>query len=448
MGLKIGVLSVYICITLFLYLSPLLMNSPCVTTVIPRKPLLVGHRGAQQLAPENTMSAFVTSAKYSVYGFESDVQISADGVPFLLHDKSLERTTNVEEVFPDRASDDPSTFNISDLKKLDAGSWYVTTDPFRNVDSLSETTKNWYSNQTIPKYTDWLEYAAQENKIVLFDLHQPPENHTYHETWIELVVNLTLTSSLPQHLVWWLPGSNRDEVMEAAPGFVQVSGGYEWFYNLDKLNKQYDEINNDQIQSLEKKNVSTNIYIVNSKWLFSLYWCIELPTVTTGACHELEKMEEPMWHLSPDVYLIVWITIDVVSAIIIVIIFFIQRHRYSEHHVAETISLASVSEQFNQESASTVKEKFRALLTRLRHRHLDHVPEVIGMHSPRRPKSSKRDEKLVLAPNENPEDQSISRDESHASINTADLPNGEISTDESLESLPQMNHTEIRVELS
>ena len=50
---------------------------------------------------------------------------SYDGVPFLMHDKTLRRTTNVEEVFPERAYELASMFNWTDLEKLNAGEWFL-----------------------------------------------------------------------------------------------------------------------------------------------------------------------------------------------------------------------------------------------------------------------------------------------------------------------------------
>ena len=43
----------------------------------------------------------------------------------MMHDKTLRRTTNVKEVFPDRVDDPAYTFNISDIRKLNAGQWFL-----------------------------------------------------------------------------------------------------------------------------------------------------------------------------------------------------------------------------------------------------------------------------------------------------------------------------------
>ncbi|MFV0680524.1 glycerophosphodiester phosphodiesterase [Ottowia sp.] len=79
-------------------------------------PFWVAHRGAGKLAPENTLAAFRLGAQHGYRMFECDVKLSADGVPFLLHDDTLERTTNGQGT----AGDLP----WSELARLDAGSWH------------------------------------------------------------------------------------------------------------------------------------------------------------------------------------------------------------------------------------------------------------------------------------------------------------------------------------
>lgn len=87
-------------------------------------PTLIGHRGAAGVAPENTIAAFKAGRASGVDMFEIDVQLSADGVPFLFHDDAPARTTNVEEVFPERANDPITSFTWAELQQLDAGSYF------------------------------------------------------------------------------------------------------------------------------------------------------------------------------------------------------------------------------------------------------------------------------------------------------------------------------------
>ena len=78
-------------------------------------PLWIAHRGAGKLAPENTLAAFRLGAAHGYRAFECDVKLSADGVPFMLHDDTLERTTPEKGVAGDRP--------WSELSRLDAGGW-------------------------------------------------------------------------------------------------------------------------------------------------------------------------------------------------------------------------------------------------------------------------------------------------------------------------------------
>jgi glycerophosphoryl diester phosphodiesterase len=79
-------------------------------------PRWIAHRGAGKLAPENTLAAFRLGASHGFRMFECDAKLSADGIPFLLHDSTLERTSNGHGV----AGDLP----WSALARLDAGSWH------------------------------------------------------------------------------------------------------------------------------------------------------------------------------------------------------------------------------------------------------------------------------------------------------------------------------------
>jgi glycerophosphoryl diester phosphodiesterase len=79
-------------------------------------PRWIAHRGAGRLAPENTLAALRLGAAYGYRAFECDVKLSADGVPFLLHDETLDRTTNARGVAGARP--------WAELSRLDAGSWH------------------------------------------------------------------------------------------------------------------------------------------------------------------------------------------------------------------------------------------------------------------------------------------------------------------------------------
>jgi len=79
-------------------------------------PRWIAHRGAGALAPENTLAAFRVGASHGYRAFECDVKLSADGVPFLLHDATLQRTT------PERGRASDRSWDA--LSRIDAGGWH------------------------------------------------------------------------------------------------------------------------------------------------------------------------------------------------------------------------------------------------------------------------------------------------------------------------------------
>ena len=81
------------------------------------------HRGASQSTPENTLAAFRAGTDQGADLIEIDVQRSADGELVVIHDTNLARTTNAEDLFPDRAPWNVGDFTAAEMQTLDAGSW-------------------------------------------------------------------------------------------------------------------------------------------------------------------------------------------------------------------------------------------------------------------------------------------------------------------------------------
>ena len=97
-----------------------------MTSTLPHWPYprWIAHRGAGKLAPENTLAAFRVGANYGYRMFECDVKLSADGIPFLLHDASLKRTTNARAKIGPGNSATAGKYPWDTLSQLDAGSWH------------------------------------------------------------------------------------------------------------------------------------------------------------------------------------------------------------------------------------------------------------------------------------------------------------------------------------
>ena len=93
-------------------------------------PRWIAHRGAGTLAPENTVAALRLGAAHGYRMAECDVKLSADGVPFLLHDNTLERTTNGHGVAGELA--------WQALARLDAGYWHSKAFAGEPLPTLSD----------------------------------------------------------------------------------------------------------------------------------------------------------------------------------------------------------------------------------------------------------------------------------------------------------------------
>jgi len=93
-------------------------------------PPVIGHRGARALAPENTLAGLRCAAALRVGSVEVDVRLSADGVPVLLHDDTLERTTDGHGALADTP--------LAALRELDAGSWFGAPFAGERLPTLEE----------------------------------------------------------------------------------------------------------------------------------------------------------------------------------------------------------------------------------------------------------------------------------------------------------------------
>lgn len=123
-------------------------SQPVPPAVAGRK-ALVAHRGASAYAPEHTLAAYALALKQGADYVEQDLAVTKDGVLVCIHDLTLERTTDVETVFPTRFSEDTSgpapvkrwlvhDFTLAEIKRLDAGSWFAKTFAGATIPTFQE----------------------------------------------------------------------------------------------------------------------------------------------------------------------------------------------------------------------------------------------------------------------------------------------------------------------
>ncbi|XP_058162012.1 glycerophosphodiester phosphodiesterase domain-containing protein 4 isoform X2 [Dasypus novemcinctus] len=347
-ALQVAIGLPFILILLFLYLMPLGIYSPCILEKekLGPKPGLFGHRGAPMDGPENTMMSFEKAVEQGAFGLETDIFLSLDRVPFLMHDQDLRRTTNIEEVLPQAAFNSCAFFRWNFLSMLNAGEWFLNPRrrPYFIMKYLSETDKNKARKQTIPKLSSLLKLAKKEKKFVIFDLHRPPPKHPLRDTYVRRVVKVILDSQIEQNLIYWLPGLDRAYVKQAAPGFQQV-GRLFTIENLKEenitiINVDYKKLLYSGLKYYKEANITINLYIINEPWLYSMAWCSRVHSVTTDNIEILKQLDRPYFFMTPSYYMILWLLLDIFSAIAIFTIF--NFHWWKERKREEMLKSTSI----------------------------------------------------------------------------------------------------------
>ncbi|MFC5214775.1 glycerophosphodiester phosphodiesterase [Streptomyces coerulescens] len=121
------------------------------------RPTVIAHRGASAYAPENTLDAVDKAAELGVDWVENDVQRTKDGELVVVHDDNLRRTTDVEEVFPDRAPWKVKDFTAAEIARLDAGSWF---DPA-------------YADARVPTLKQFVDRVELHHQELLLEIKNP-----------------------------------------------------------------------------------------------------------------------------------------------------------------------------------------------------------------------------------------------------------------------------------
>ena len=120
-------------------------------------PSTVAHRGASAYAPENTLAAVDAADDLGVDWVENDVQRTRDGELIIMHDTTLTRTTDVEQVFPDRAPWKISDFTLDEIEKLDAGSWFGPK----------------FAGEPVPTLEEYLDRVSDNHQKLLMEIKAP-----------------------------------------------------------------------------------------------------------------------------------------------------------------------------------------------------------------------------------------------------------------------------------
>jgi glycerophosphoryl diester phosphodiesterase len=122
-----------------------------------RLPLIIGHRGASALAPENTLAAFRRAIADGADGIEFDVRLSRDGVAVVIHDATLKRTGSQQG--------NVSELTAAELQLTDVGQWFT-----KSVTRPSASSKLGFSGETVPLLRDVFELFEKYEGLLYLEM--------------------------------------------------------------------------------------------------------------------------------------------------------------------------------------------------------------------------------------------------------------------------------------
>ena len=238
--------------------------------------LIIAHRGARSLAPENTLAAARKAMEVGADLWETDVVVTSDGEPILLHDDSLVRTTNVKDRFPDRDPWHFTTFTLGEIRSLDAGSWFAETDPFGRIAARVVTDEDLlaYRNEKIPTLSEALCFTQEASFYVNLELKRlppPMENFPMVERVLAVIDDAgidyerVIISSFNHEWLREVRARNPSLAIQALAGYSETDS-LDWetleFETYNVLNTLIDE---KQVRALTERGISINLFTVNEE---------------------------------------------------------------------------------------------------------------------------------------------------------------------------------------
>ncbi|MEA4811803.1 MAG: glycerophosphodiester phosphodiesterase family protein [Anaerolineaceae bacterium] len=240
--------------------------------------LVIAHRGARSLAPENTLAAAQKAYDLGADLWETDVSITADGELILMHDKTLKRTTNAEELFPQKDPWTVNDFTLAEIKELDAGIWYNISDPFKQIEagkvSFEETMS--FKGLRVPTLREALELTKRLNWKVNLEIKKQSSDEfslLALEKTIALLQEMgmitngmVLISSFEQNLL--------DRAAELDPNLVTQRITLDPIPNLktylqknsvEGINPKYTAWNYQSLKKYSNQGIQLNVWTVNDE---------------------------------------------------------------------------------------------------------------------------------------------------------------------------------------
>lgn len=211
-------------------------------------PIIIAHRGASALAPENTMAAFRLAKELGADGIELDVMLSADDRLVVIHDQSVNRTTNGQGKVNEMGWDS--------LKTLDAGSYFddrFTGEPLPLLDQVFEELGGQFLiNVELKNYATPRDQLTE--KVIDLIMQMGLKNSTILSSFNarNLLKAESLEPAIPRGLLT-LPG---------LPG-IPYRGWLGKRYHYDALHPYHKDVNEKMVSRLHAAGKKVNVWTVN-----------------------------------------------------------------------------------------------------------------------------------------------------------------------------------------
>lgn len=245
--------------------------------------VIIGHRGASAYHPENTMTAFQAAYEMGAEMIELDLTLSKDGIPVVIHDETLDRTTTGNGLVSD--------LTLQQLKKLDAGSWFSKE----------------HSGEPIPTLEEVLEFAKGKISVNIEIKPEAVNNNAWggieEKAW-ELVKkyemeDYILFSSFDYRAIAHLKEINVDIsaalLYEKQQSANRSPSELVEDYSADAFNCSYKQFSKRWSQEASDKGFPVFVYTVNSERLMQKMIERGASGIFSDKPDVLKKVVENMW---------------------------------------------------------------------------------------------------------------------------------------------------------
>lgn len=235
---------------------------------------IIAHRGARSVAPENTIAAAEKAWKFGADIWETDIAVTQDEQLILFHDDSLERTTNAKMVFPANDSLIFTEHTLSEIRSLDAGSYYIEKDPYGEIKngSLSKEEVVAYKGEKVPTLEEALLFTKEKNWKVNLELKRLPnpfKNFPVPERVLALIQktgighNQIIVSSFNHEWLRYIEDVAPGIEIQALIGF-SFTAPLDWGdFGFEIYNARSTLIDEKQIKTAIEKGKRVNLFTVN-----------------------------------------------------------------------------------------------------------------------------------------------------------------------------------------